>query len=297
MSQSTASARAQAPGFYRWRVGAFGVIALHEGVLIRDMPKGFVRNASDAEVSEAYAAAGMAADKLTITFTALAVETGNGVVLIDAGLGENGPSSAGRLLANLAAAGHTAEDVGTIVISHFHIDHISGLIRKDGTPVFPKANLLVPQPEWDFWTDAAKESAAPEAIKSNFGLVRQVFGAYEGRVKQFAWGEEFLPGFTAVDAGGHTPGMTAIEIASDGERMMFVADITNNPLVFARHPEWQAMFDMDPERATMIRRRLLDRAAAEKLRVSFYHAPFPSTGFIIRNATAYEYVPAFWTAE
>jgi glyoxylase-like metal-dependent hydrolase (beta-lactamase superfamily II) len=78
---------------------------------------------------------------------------------------------------------------------------------------------------------------------------------------------------------------------------MFVADITNNPVVFARHPDWQAAFDMDPERTIATRRRIFERAVSEKLRVSFYHAPFPATGYIARNATAYEFIPALWTAE
>ena len=90
--------------------------------------------------------------------------------------------------------------------------------------------------------------------------------------------------------------MSAIEIASGDAAMMFVADITNNPLIFARHPEWQAMFDMDPDKATATRRRLLDRAAADKLRLSFFHAPFPATGYVIRNERGYDYVPALWTA-
>ncbi|WP_207210926.1 hypothetical protein [Lichenibacterium minor] len=90
--------------------------------------------------------------------------------------------------------------------------------------------------------------------------------------------------------------MAAIEIASVDEATMFVADITNNPLVFARHPEWQAMFDMDLEKAIATRRRLLDRAAADHLRLSFFHAPFPATGYVIKSGGGYDYVSALWTA-
>ena len=75
---------------------------------------------------------------------------------------------------------------------------------------------------------------------------------------------------------------------------MFVADITNNPLIFARRPEWQAMFDMDPDDATATRKALLDQAAADKLRLHFFHAPFPATGFIAKDGPGYEYLPAMW---
>jgi hypothetical protein len=82
---------AQAPGFYKFKVGEIEIIALHEGILVRDRPAGFVPNATDADVGEAYATAGMARDKLTITFNALAARTAGRVILIDTGLGAFGP--------------------------------------------------------------------------------------------------------------------------------------------------------------------------------------------------------------
>ena len=90
--------------------------------------------------------------------------------------------------------------------------------------------------------------------------------------------------------------MTAVRIASGGEAAMYVADITNNPLVFARHPEWPSMFDFDPAATVATRKRILDMAAAEKLRLCFFHAPFPATGYVVKTATGYEFLPALWTA-
>ncbi len=242
----------------------------------------------------AFAEAGMPADKLTLTFNPLAIETPNGVVLIDTGFGESGPPTAGHLLANLQAAGIAPEDVTTVIISHFHGDHILGLTRKDGSKIYPNARLMVPQAECNFWLNDAAMKAAPESAKSNFEVARKTMGSLE--MQRFAWGETILPGFIAVQADGHTPGMSAVEIESGGEQMMYVADITNNPLLFVRHPEWQAMFDIDPERTIATRRRLLDRAAAEHLRLHFYHAPFPATAYVVKNGNAYEYLPAPWTA-
>jgi glyoxylase-like metal-dependent hydrolase (beta-lactamase superfamily II) len=295
-SDKPAAAGTQAPGFYRFKVGSFEATALHDGVVTRDRPAGFVRNASDEEVGEAFAAIGLPRDKLSLTFTALAIDTGRGIVLIDTGFGEGGPPGTGAIVANLAAAGIRREDVGTILISHFHGDHISGIRGKDDAPTFPQAEILVPEPEWVHWMDDARMNAAPEAMKGNFALVRRMFGPVARDVRRFSWGEEVLPGLTAVQADGHTPGQTAFEIASGDGAMMFVADITNNPLLFARHPEWQAMFDMDPQEAVATRKRLLDRAAADKLRLSFFHAPFPATGYAIKSGAGYEYASAMWTA-
>lgn len=286
----------QAPGFYRFRIGAFEAIALHDGVVVRDRPAGFVRNIADADVGEAYAAAGMARDKLTTSYNALAINTGKGVTLIDTGLGEGAAPAGGMLTANLAAAGIRPEDVTTVIISHFHSDHIAGLRRQDGAPAFPNAEIAAPQPEWDFWMDDANMAAAPESQKGGFALARRIFGESIGDVRRFAWGEEILPGLTSVKAGGHTPGMSAIEIASGGEALLFAADVTNNPVIFARNPHWRLMFDMDPEEAIVTRRRLLDRAAADRLRLFFFHAPFPASGYVVKSGDGYEYIPAVWTA-
>lgn len=296
VSTISAAGNAQSPGFYRFKIGSFEAIALHDGVISRDRPAGFVRNASDQDVGEAFAELGMPRDKLTLTFTALAINTGKGVVLIDTGFGEGGPPGAGALVANLQAAGLRSEDVSTVIISHFHGDHISGLRRRDETLAFPNAEILVPEAEWDYWMDDARMNAAPGALKGSFAAARRILSPVAKDVRRFAWGKEILPGFTSVNASGHTPGMAAIEIASGGDAIMFAADITNNPLIFARRPEWQAMFDMDPQQAIDTRRRLLDRAAADKLRLFFFHAPFPATGFVIKNGAGYEYAPALWMA-
>jgi glyoxylase-like metal-dependent hydrolase (beta-lactamase superfamily II) len=236
----------------------------------------------------------MPVDKLTLTFNPLAVQTPSGTVLIDTGFGESGPPTTGHLVANLRAAGIEPGDVSTVVISHLHGDHILGLKRKDGSPTYPNATVMVPGLECDYWLNDAKMTAAPEAARSNFELARKTLDGFD--LKRFAWGDEILPGFTSVRADGHTPGMSAIEVISGGDKLLYVADITNNPLLFVRHPEWQAMFDVDPDQTIVTRRRLLDRAVAEGLRLHFFHAPFPATAYVVKNGDAYEYLPALWAA-
>jgi glyoxylase-like metal-dependent hydrolase (beta-lactamase superfamily II) len=286
---------AQSPGFYTTKLGEFEAIALHDGVVIFDRPPGVVRNASDDEVGEAFAAAGMARDKLTITFTALAVRTGQGVVLVDTGMGDAGPPGTGGLVPNLAAAGIQPGDVTAIIISHFHGDHIGGVRRKDGTLTFPNAKIFVPAVEWDYFMDDANAETAPATLKDTFASVRRIFGPSANDITRYPWGGEILPGFTSVQANGHTPGMSAVEISSGDSKLLFVADITNNPLIFARNPTWQLAFDLDPEQATATRRNILDRAAAEKLPLFYFHAPFPALGTVVKSGDGYEYLPALWT--
>lgn len=268
---------------------------LHDGTTRGPIPDGFVRNVSKEDFQEALGAIFMPTDQWSNTFTPLVVNNGSRLVLIDSGFSNNGAPTTGNLVANMRAAGIDPNAINTVVISHFHPDHINGLRTKEGAAVYPNAEIMVPAAEWAFWMDDARMSAAPDAMKPLFNVIRRVFAPMAKDVKQYEWGKELVPGITAVDAKGHTPGHTAITIASGNARLLYVADTTNNPLLFARNPEWRLMFDMDGDQAIATRKRLLDMAAADRIQVSFYHAIFPATGFISKTASGYDFVPAFWS--
>lgn len=277
-----------------YKVGDVVVASVHEGTAARPYPPGFIRNLSDAETVAAYAAVGLPSDQLVNTFTPILVATASKLVLFDTGMADNAGPTTGKLAANLAAIGVKPGDIDVVVLSHFHGDHVNGLRNKAGEWLYSKAEVMVPAKEWEFWMDDARMSAAPDGMKGAFQGVRKAFGDKAKDVARFEWGKEILPGVTAVQADGHTPGHTAFLIASGKDQMMYVGDITNNPAVFARNPELKVMFDMDAEKAVATRKALLDRAAADKIRVAFYHGAFPSNGYVLKNGTGYEMVPAFW---
>jgi glyoxylase-like metal-dependent hydrolase (beta-lactamase superfamily II) len=280
----------QVPGIYRYGLGRFTVTAATDGMNVRELDAGFVRNAEFADVQQALRDAFLPTDKLYVPFNPIFINTGSERVLIDTGFADNGPPTAGQL----AAAGISREDVTKVVISHFHGDHIGGLRAKDGTPLFPNAEVLVPEAEWRFWTDENNETAAPEAAKPHFQHVRRVFGPIANEVRRFEWDDEVLPGVTALAAPGHTPGHTAFRIESDGATMLWLADVTNHPALFVRNPDWSAVFDMDADQARQTRRRMLELAAAEGALVASYHYPFPAVGHIARDGSGYRLVPAQW---
>lgn len=285
----------QSASAYRFKLGDFEVTALHDGEFTRPLDASFVRNAPLEDVQKALAGSFLPTDKLTISFTALLVNTGSKLVLIDTGFNDNGGPTNGKIVAAMKATGLDPAAVDTVILSHFHGDHLQGLRAKDGKLVYPNAEIMVPAEEWAFWMDDAKMAAAPDAMKGAFAGVHRVLKPNAADVKRFKWGDEVVTGITAVDASGHTPGHTAFVIASGGQKMMYVADITNTPVLFAANPDWKVMFDMDADKAVATRKRILDMAAADKLRLSFYHASFPATGFIAKEGAGYRFVPAQWS--
>ena len=67
-------------------------------------------------------------------------------ILFDTGM--RAPDS--RLLTNLSAAGVTPADIDYLYLTHFHGDHIGGMMKGD-TVVFPKAEVYAAQQEYDAW--------------------------------------------------------------------------------------------------------------------------------------------------
>ena len=286
----------QAPSFFRYRLGDMQVTAIHDGMADRGLD-GFIPNADPAAVKQALADAFLPTDRFQITFTTLVVNTGRKLVLIDTGNGNSGAPTSGTWMANFRGAGFDPAQVDTIVISHFHGDHINGLRLKDGTAVFPNAEIIVPEAEWAFWTNDSKTSAAPQGIQDAAKNVARVFGPMGRDVNTYKWGQEILPGITALEAAGHTPGHTAFAMVSGTDKLMVMSDVTNHTSIFARHPTWSAVFDQDAAAARDTRRRILDVAGSERMQVSFYHAPFPATGHIVREGDGFALVPMVWSPQ
>ena len=132
------------------------------------------------------------------------------------------------------------------------------------------------------------------AWKGAFANVKRVFDPIAKNVKQFEFGKELVPGITSVDARGHSPGHSAFIISSGNAKLMYIADVTNHPAIFARNPEYRLWADMIPDQALTTRRKLLDMLAAERMPMTGYHYPFPAVGYIAKAGNGYDFVPANW---
>ncbi len=284
----------QAAGVYRTKLGSFELTTVYDGTWFRKVDDKFVRNVAFPEVQKAIADSFLPPDTVPTSFSPMLVNTGRKLVLIDTGTGgQLGPTS-GLMAGALAAAGVAPSTIDTILISHFHPDHINGIKDKDGRKVFPNAEILVSAPEWAFWMDDARMNAAPDGMRTQFLNARRIFSDIAREVKRFEPGGEVAPGIASVAAHGHTPGHCAFAVSSGNQSILVLGDTTNHPWLFARHPEWQGAFDIDGNMAVDTRKRLLDRAAADRMLVHGYHFPFPASGHIVKTASGYDVVPVMW---
>jgi len=307
----TTSARAeapqigkQAPSFYRYKVGDTEVSVVSDGVIRMKLPPTFVANASADDVKKALEASFVDTELFNNTYTPIVVNTGKNLVVIDTGFGEAGiettKGSAGNFINNIAAAGIDPKNVDTVIISHFHGDHVNGLLRKDNSAAFPNAAIKVPAQEHKYWMDDGEMSKAAgnQRLEGLFKNNRRIFGNAEiaKRVQPYEAGKEIVPGITAVATNGHSVGHHS-QVVSSGNKSLFVqGDVTHVPYLFARNPGWHLMFDQDPQAAEATRRKVYDMLAAEKMMVQGFHYPFPGAAYIEKTPTGYREHMVQWSS-
>jgi glyoxylase-like metal-dependent hydrolase (beta-lactamase superfamily II) len=280
------------PGFKKYKVGDIEVFSLYDGIWEKPHDENFIKGANVEKTKEELKGAGLTDAFVPIPFTVLAVRTGGRLVLIDAGTGggQTGGPKAGLLSQSMAAAGLDPKDVKTIILSHFHGDHIFGLMAKDtNEETYPNVEIIVPAAELKWWTQPVESIPQPRQ-----GLAKRIQATLPNwkNVKQVDGEAEVAPGIRALPAHGHTQGHTAHLISSGGAQLIATADATNIQALFVKHPDWQAVFDHVPDQAIETRRKLFDRAVAEKAMVAGYHWGLPNVGTLAKDGNGYALTPA-----
>ena len=276
-----------AKGFVTYKVGAAEVTALYDGIWEKPHDPAFIANASVEEVKAAMVKAGLSPDFVSIPFTVLVIKTGGKTIMCDSGTGGQVQPTAGKLAANMKAAGIDPAKIETILISHCHPDHIFGLMEKDtNKPVYPNAELIISEVEYKFWTDPAVIDRLPEARKGLARRIQAVFPTWKN-IRQVEGEPEVAPGIRFVSSPGHTPGHRAFHPSSGSSQLMISNDTANGPALVVANPGWHGQYDQTATMAEASRRQLLDRVIADKVMICGYHFPFPGAGTISKDGTGY----------
>lgn len=278
------------PSLYRFKLGGFEVIAILDGVMVRDgLHPMFGADQSSATVAALAKANRLPGDRFEHPFVPALVDTGAELILFDTGNGQpRREAGVGKLRPLLTEAGYRPEDIDVVVITHGHPDHIGGLVE-DGKPAFPKARYVFGEREFAAWT---KNQNIPESRQQNRDMFMKIAAPLGNQATFVNPGDEVAPGIRAVEAYGHSPGLLAYHIESDGRRLLLWADVANHYVVSLQRPQWHVGVDDDKAMAAATRQRILDMVAAEELWVLGHHMPFPSLGLVEKTADGYHWVPA-----
>ncbi len=280
----------QVPGLYRRMIGDVLVTAIHDGEV--ELPAEILVGVTPEERESLLRAAGRR-PPFSSSINTFLLQWPDRTVLVDTGAGSGMGGIAGHLPANLAAAGVTPAEIGDIVMTHLHIDHVGGLGDASGGPAFPNATLWVAEAEIAFWEDDAIKNGVPDAMRSAFDIARNGVAPYAGRTKRFSYGE-IMPGLEAVHLPGHTPGHTGFMVKSGGDTLLIWGDVMHVPAVQTARPAVSTAFDTDKEAAHRSRLTMLERAVAEDLLVTGMHLSFPGFCRFAREGDRFVLQPEVW---
>ncbi|MBP0447587.1 MBL fold metallo-hydrolase [Roseomonas sp. SSH11] len=284
------------PSFHRFRIGGFTATTVFDGIGRLPTLEGLVVNAPLESVRGTLAESFLPTDHYITPYTLTVVQTPRHTVLFDAGTGGQLAPTAGQAASNLRAAGIDPARIDIVALTHVHGDHITGLTTAEGQKSFPNAEIVIPDMEWRYWSDESNAASAPQRQKPNFANLKRRLAPYGDRIRRVQEGQEATAGIRAVMTPGHTPGHTSWHVADGDAQFLILGDVTHRPELFVRRPGLHAMYDFDPAAAEVTRRHVLDRCAADRVRVTGYHFPFPANGFIARDGEGFRFVPADWTA-
>lgn len=278
------------PTFSKRRIGSAEVTVLLDGIIDADpsIIIGFDQETADETLKRQHIPPFDGSRPLPIL--GHIIETGDRKIAIDTGTLPGFSPKTGGYHTALAHAGIDASEIDTVLLTHLHPDHVGGLM--DGqNQLFPNAEIMVNEQEWDFWHGAAAD-ALPDQVQPFVDIARNFTNPYKDRLTTFKGAAEVLPGIQAVSMPGHTPGHVGFQLHSDGENLLFWGDLIHLPRLQFNNPDWLIAFDMDPAQTSTTRTKILDMAATDRLQVTGAHLELPGFGYVDRTVNKYDFVQA-----
>lgn len=222
------------------------------------------------------------------------VETPEGAVLIDPGLGDGwGAVAADRydlrgqrpLAELLAEAGVAREDVRGVIVTHLHFDHASAAVStphqagdENASPrVWAEqmaADLEAALPSARLYVQAGEVDAArrPELRTASF-VAPSICDSYErnGRLERIEGRASPFPGVEIELTGGHTPGHQVVWLRGASQTVLMAGDLL--PTTTHLRAEVMEGADCEPSVSARVKAGLLARAVECGALLTFYHAP------------------------
>jgi glyoxylase-like metal-dependent hydrolase (beta-lactamase superfamily II) len=222
--------------------------------------------------------------KIPVGHNCALVRSAGELIVIDTGYGDDTHGGrTGHLLEELARAGCRREQVGMVVNTHAHGDHISRNTLPGRDPAFPNARYFLGRADWDrFSGPDGQVHHVDRHLRglAELGMLALVDGA-----------AALTPEVALLPTPGHTPGHMSVVIASRGQMAIFLGDLCHHPLHFA-HPGWVSSFDTDPSLTPRTRARVFRMALEHDALLVCPHALAPGLGRLERVDDGVAWSPA-----
>jgi glyoxylase-like metal-dependent hydrolase (beta-lactamase superfamily II) len=278
---------------YRFQVGDLRCVVINDGYISNIATSWYYANAPEDQIEKHLRRYGIHSDTLAVPCNCLVLDIGSRRVLLDAGggkghpaYGKNSPDTApcqaklGNLMDGLKAEGIPAESIDTVILSHHHTDHVSGVADSTGKPAFPNARYFMARGEWDEFISLQipDDDNDWDGWAGSVRFAQKKCLAIQDRIELIDLAEsevEILPGVYMIPTRGHTANHCSFEFVSGTARLVCPMDTLGHP-IHAEHLTWNP----EGEHSLASRRQILKRAESATL-THVFHFPFPGVGSII----------------
>ena len=227
-------------------------------------------------------------NRCTWAMRCLLIEAHGRVILIDTGMGNKQddkfrshfePHGDGDLLASIARAGYTREEITDVVLTHLHFDHCGGAVQRrpneDLELTFPNAIHWSEENHWKWATDPNPRERA-SFLKENILPIKE-----SGMLKFINDDTEIIPELWFAIADGHTHGMLIPHLEIGEETLVFMADLLPSPTHIPL--AWVMGYDIDPLQTIREKEAFLAEAAENNFILFYEHDPVIECSRVIQT--------------
>tara|TARA_Y100000739_G_C20568614_1_gene446580 strand:+ start:639 stop:1460 length:822 start_codon:yes stop_codon:yes gene_type:complete len=213
------------------------------------------------------------------SFNAFLIKSSNEYILIDAGAGDLFGSIAGNLDTALRELGVLNTDITKLIVTHLHPDHIGGAINSEFNSVFPNAEFILSEKEYNFWSNSANFTKQPESQIHPLA----VLDAYKVNLTLAKRNSDLGFGLSTIDLPGHTAGHIGVRISSGNDEFVIAGDIIHAEHLQFSNPNIGVVFDQDYELAKQSRISMLDMLASDEIRFTGGHLLPPAVSRVSKK--------------
>ena len=196
------------------------------------------------------------------SMSAFLLEAEGKKALFDTGLNEKASKGIPDRLKELKIS---PDEIDYIFITHFHGDHIGGLLDANDNIAYKNAKIYVAKEEYDGWINKMPSDKNALQVKTMKICEKQVI--------QFDFNDTLPLGVKPIQAFGHTPGHTVYK----KDDLLIIGDLIHGEKLQIKYPEICATYDHDEKGSIESRKKILKYAEENKLLVAGMHLQYSNS--------------------